>query len=384
MPEESPLDVEALVADLRAEARGLRETLGPGTLPAAESREEALAAVESGSRMGPFGGGPATGGAGLRLGNLGALADPGDVNFHSHRARAGRFVVEAKKLLRRLLTPILDRQGAFNRSVVDALAALDTAAASRAADLEARIDRLERGGDDTSERLDALPGGAEGAGSRFDARAFAERFRGSPEHVRDGQSAYLRWFPDPASGPVLDLGCGRGEFLDLLRERGIPAIGIESDPAMVEVARARGLDVRRGDAVAELRGAEDASLGGVVAFQVIEHLPFPRLLELLAVARRKLRPGGRLVLETVNVQSVFPWTRAWSMDPTHRHPVHPQTLGFLAEQAGFADVETVFCGPVDERTRLEEGQDLDRESRNARRLNDLLFAPQDYALVARA
>jgi O-antigen chain-terminating methyltransferase len=373
--EDPPIDVEALVAELREEAARRRATVGPGSLPPPESREQALAAAGD---VAPADHAPSSRGgiaAGLRLGNLGALADPGDVSFHSHRARTGLLVVEAKKLLRRLLTPILDRQAAFNRSAVDAFAALDAAGASRMAELASRVAELER-------RLPGPPPESEGVG--FDARAFADRFRGSSDHVRTAQSAYLRWFPGPESGPVVDLGCGRGEFLDLLRERCIEASGIEADPELVAAGRARGLDVREGDAVAELHLAPDASLGGIVAFQVIEHLPFARLLELLALARRKLRPGGLLLLETVNVQSVFPWTRAWSMDPTHRHPVHPQTLRFLAEQAGFRDVETVFSGPVDDRARLEEGPDLDRETRNARRLNELLFAPQDHALVARA
>ncbi len=377
MAEDPPIDVEALVADLREEASRIRTSTGAGSVPPPETREAALAAVGSAGAVDLSSIGGPGGSAGLRLGNLAALADPGDVAFHSHRARSGRVVVEAKKLLRRLLTPILDRQGAFNRSVVDALAALDATGATRASSIESRLEALER-------RAGVDADASAGSTGAFDARAFGDRFRGSPEHVRAGQSAYLRWFPDAGAGPVVDLGCGRGEFLDLLRARGIVAIGIESDPELVLAGRARGLDVRPGDAVAELHRCEDASLGGVVAFQVIEHLPFPRLLELLALARRKLRPGGRLVLETVNVQSVFPWTRAWSMDPTHRHPVHPETLRFLAEQAGFAEVEIVFSGPVDERTRLEEGPDLDRESRNARRLNELLFAPQDHALVARA
>lgn len=372
MAEDPPVDVEALVADLRDEATRVRARAGGQAVPPAESRAEALSAV--GGDVGLQG--PAIGGgAGLRLGNLGALADPGDVAFHSHRARAGRVVVEAKKLLRRLLTPILDRQGAFNRAVVDALAALDATGSTRASSIESRLEDLERRAGVESSRIPP---------ASFDARAFGDRFRGSPEHVRRAQSAYLRWFPDAAAGPVVDLGCGRGEFLELLRERGIAAIGVESDPELVQAGRARGLEVRPGEAVAELQRCGDATLGGIVAFQVIEHLPFPRLLELLALARRKLRPGGCLVLETVNVQSVFPWTRAWSMDPTHRHPVHPQTLRFLAEQAGFAEIEIVFSGPVDDEVRLEEGPDLDRESRNARRLNELLFAPQDHALVARA
>ena len=384
MTTDEPPDVEVLVAELRAEAQRLRESIGPGRVPGPMSREEALAGVAT-VAMAPdgFGGNEEAANSlaagGLGLDNLGALADPGDVAFHSHRARTGRFVVESKKVLRRLLTPILDRQAAFNRAAVDALASLDLKAGKRDTLLLRRIEDLEHR---LAEAVGITAATAH-TSAGFDARAFGERFRGSREQVKLAQTAYMEHFVGPSSGPIADLGCGRGEFLELLRAAGIEAWGIESDSAMVEELRSRGLAVREGDAVALLHDCADESLGGIVAFQVVEHLPFPRLVELLRLARRKLRVGGVLVLETVNVQSVYPWTRAWSMDPSHRHPLHPQTLHFLAEQAGFPSVDIVFSDPVDDATRLEEGPDEDRATRNARRLNELLFAPQDYALVAR-
>src|SRR5262249_31414073 len=148
--------------------------------------------------------------------------------------------------------------------------------------------------------------------------------------------------------------------------------------------RAQGLDVRLGDALFALESAADGSLGGVVSFQVVEHLSLWKVARLVRFARQKLRRGGCFIAETVNVASLFALTNRWRLDPTHRQPLHPLTLRFLAERAGFAEVELVFAGDVEPGTRLEEGRDEDRETRNARRLNALVYAAQDYAVVARA
>src|SRR6185295_3637443 len=128
------------------------------------------------------------------------------------------------------------------------------------------------------------------------------------------------------------------------------------DPELVAAARGEGLDVRDGDALWALESARDGSLGGVVAFQVVEHLPFAKIVRLVDLARVKLRAGGTLILESVNVQSLIAWTRAWSLDPTHRQPVHPLTLRFIVEQAGFARTELVYAGDVEAGLRLEEGE----------------------------
>jgi O-antigen chain-terminating methyltransferase len=313
----------------------------------------------------------------VRTSHLAALADPGDAEIHSHRARLGQAIVAVKRTLRRLLTPVLDRQAAFNRAAIDSLAELERAAAAQISALSRHVLELDA-------RLELLATPETPSEDRFDYRAFEAAFRGSREHVRAQQSRYLDEFPDAGSGPVLDLGCGRGEFLELLRESGVTAWGVERDAAIVEEARALGLDVRRGDLLWALESAADASLGGVVAFQVVEHLPFWKIVRLVHLARAKLRPGGCLILETVNVQSLIAWTRGWSLDPSHRQPVHPLTLRFLVERAGFSRAELRYSGEVEADVALEVGDGEDREVRNARRLNELLFAPQDYAVVARA
>jgi O-antigen chain-terminating methyltransferase len=219
--------------------------------------------------------------------------------------------------------------------------------------------------------------------------AFESRMRGRTEEVRGRQRIYLDDFREAA--PVLDVGCGRGEFLSLLREAGVEARGVDADADMVAYARGEGLDVEQADALAHLEGLEDGSLGGIFCAQVVEHLPPPALLRLLELAFAKLRPGGLLVAETINPLSPLA-LRNYFADLTHAQPLVPETLALLARQAGFHEVETRFLNEPPERERLHPVKLPDDASldaaraalmQNVERLNDLLFGPLDYAIVAR-
>jgi O-antigen chain-terminating methyltransferase len=368
----SELDVDALVAELRREAEERRAALGRSGLPVAEDRATALRAVARSDET------TALGGFGRlveasRLATLSALADPGDVDFHSHRARLGRVVIAVKQVLRRLLTPVLDRQAAFNRASVQAFSALDEGLGQRLQAIERRLIELEEASPVAGEAV---------AGVSFDYGAFEDRFRGDRSHVRRQLERYLTYFPTAAAGPVADLGCGRGEFLELLRDAGVEAWGVDLDARRAAACAGLGLEVRTGDALRALEDVGDGALGGIVSFQVVEHLSLGKTVRLLAVARRKLRPGGCLIVETVNVQSLITFTRAWTIDPSHRQPVHPLTLRFLAEHAGFARCELLYGSEVEEGTALEIEHGGDATERNVARLNALVFGPQDYALVA--
>ncbi len=204
---------------------------------------------------------------------------------------------------------------------------------------------------------------------------FEERFRGDPKAIADSQRFYLS-FLRGAPGPVLDAGCGRGEFLGLLREEGMTASGVESNPVSVRLCRDAGLAVVEGDAVASVAAAAPGSLGAVVAFQVVEHWPAAQVFTFLAAARRALAPGGVLIAETVNTDSLSA-LRAFFLDPTHVRPVPPAALEFLAEAAGFVDVRVEYRSPLPPEERLAE------RGENDARLNRLLFGPQDYAVIAR-
>ena len=218
--------------------------------------------------------------------------------------------------------------------------------------------------------------------------AFENRFRGRSEDVRERLASYLELFQDLA--PVVDLGCGRGEFLELLKAKGIAARGVEASANSAGECRARGLDVAEGDLVDFLRGHAEASLGGVFAAQVAEHLPPAVLQALLREAHRALRPGGLLALETVNPRSVIGLLEVFNRDLTHEKPLHPETLSFLAAAAGFTDVRVELRSPVEPAARLQpvpgEGlppRAVDVLNENVERLNALLYGPQEYVLLAR-
>jgi O-antigen chain-terminating methyltransferase len=187
--------------------------------------------------------------------------------------------------------------------------------------------------------------------------------------VKERQRVYVDDFRGAA--PVLDVGCGRGELLELLRAAGVEARGIDPDADMVAFARGEGLDVEQADAVSYLDSLDDASLGGIFMGQVVEHLPAPMLVRTLELAAAKLRPGGVLVAETINPLSPLA-LRNYFADLTHAQPLVPDTLALLARQAGFASVETRFLNPP---ARPDDGV--------ASEVADILFAPLDYAIVAR-
>lgn len=204
-------------------------------------------------------------------------------------------------------------------------------------------------------------------------REFEELFRGGESDVLEKVQGYVDLFE---LSPVVDLGCGRGELLGALREAGIDAYGVDSNGSMIEHCRAKGLQVFHEDLLEHLIRLQEATLGGIVATQVVEHMRPAGVQRLLAEARRVLVPGGRIVLETPNPTSVWAYTQNWVRDPTHRWAVHPDTLRFMATKAGLRVIDIRFTTPVPEGERLK-ASDPDTD-----RLNHFLYGPQDFALVA--
>jgi O-antigen chain-terminating methyltransferase len=230
---------------------------------------------------------------------------------------------------------------------------------------------------------------------------FEDQFRGSPEDIRRRVAAYLPLFAEADSQglrneghDVLDIGCGRGEFLELLRERGVAARGIDVNPAMVDICRAQGLDVVRADALTYLRGLPEGSLGGLFAAQVVEHLEPRYLTQLLDAAFDKLRPGAPIVLETINPACWFAFFESYIRDLTHVRPVHPDTLKYLLVATGFQHVEVTYRAPYPESDKLQPlaigtprttGLDdlVETLNANVEKINRLLFTYLDYAAVGR-
>ena len=170
-------------------------------------------------------------------------------------------------------------------------------------------------------------------------RAFEDRYRGSRALIKQRLQAYAsfleatRGLSAPAS--ILDLGCGRGEWLELLRERGFPARGVDLDAGMLANCSDLGLDVRQMDALVALREVPDASVSVVSAFHLVEHIPFETVRQLIAEAYRILVPGGLLLMETPNPENLVVGTANFYLDPTHERPVPPLLLSFATEYAGF-------------------------------------------------
>lgn len=213
---------------------------------------------------------------------------------------------------------------------------------------------------------------------------FENRFRGSEEDIRKQQLGYADAFRK--GGKVLDLGCGRGEFLDLLRENGIDGEGVDLNGQMIEICLDKGLNCRQGDILERLAEAPDGSLDGIFSSQVVEHLRPAYLKRLVETAYAKLALGGTIVIETVNPASVFALVQIYFLDLSHEKPVHPRALQFMLESAGFSDVEVRYSAPLDaERLRELPGADerTSMMNENFDRLNDLLFAPQNYAVLGK-
>ncbi|MBN1224756.1 MAG: class I SAM-dependent methyltransferase [Candidatus Aminicenantes bacterium] len=212
---------------------------------------------------------------------------------------------------------------------------------------------------------------------------FENRFRGSEDSIKLQLKKYLAYFPEGSR--VLDLGCGRGEFLELLKKKGIEATGIDINEQMIALCREKGLECQKADILEKLAGYSDSSLGGIFSSQVIEHLAPVYLKRMLELAYFKLSPGSPIVLETINPTSVFALVQIYHLDISHKQPIHPQALKFLLESTGFGKVTIHYTEPL-EKEMLETlpGAD-DRTSilnQNIDNLNKLLYAPPNYAAIA--
>jgi O-antigen chain-terminating methyltransferase len=257
------------------------------------------------------------------------------------------------------------------------------------------VDELGRVARDTQDRLQSVEaelrslqargGGGhdvDGWGPRFAAiyADFTEHFRGSTAEVSAKLEGYL---PDvhllAGPGGVVDLGCGRGEWLALLRAAGVAARGVDANPAFVAAGRARGLDMELGDALGYLEALPPDSIDMVTAFHVIEHLATEDLLALLEAARGALRPGGCLLLETPNPTNLVMAACDFYNDPTHRSPLPPALTEYLVSTQGFRDVEVRPLHPKTSPLMPTGGANA------CARVHELVvqahFGPQDYAVL---
>ena len=219
--------------------------------------------------------------------------------------------------------------------------------------------------------------------------ALENRFRGTRDDILKRVEVYVPYLPEGAA--VLDLGCGRGETLRALADRGFEPRGVDASAEMVRQCREQGLAAEEGDLFVGLESCAEGTLGGIIALHVIEHLPAESVDRLVRLARRALTPGGVLILETPNPLSLVVAARNFWIDPTHLRPVHPETLRLTYELAGFDPVERIDLRPFEGDDPLPEIalDDLPETARELAhrvnllrdRLNELLFGYQDYGIV---
>lgn len=207
---------------------------------------------------------------------------------------------------------------------------------------------------------------------------FEDRFRGTREDIKEGVKVYLPYIKAVNAGtynsPLLDIGCGRGEWLELLKENGLEAKGVDINSVLVNECRGRNLEVIENDVIPYLRGLPDSSLGALTGLHIIEHLPFKMLIGLLDETVRVLKPGGIAIFETPNPENILVGSCNFYLDPTHRKPLPSSMMKFMAEARGLSGVEILNLHPVSEAKRLS-GSDV------ADRFNEYFYGPQDYAVI---
>jgi len=231
----------------------------------------------------------------------------------------------------------------------------------------------------------------ESAGEGYTYYLFETKGRGPETFIKNQQKDYIKYFEN--LDPVLDMGCGRGEFLELLKESGIASEGFDSNEDMVEICIQKGLKASRKNVLTDLDSMDDAIWGGIFAGQVVEHFHSSKLINWYENAYRLLKPGGVIVIETVNTSSIYALINHYYRDPTHHTPRHPETYAFMAESAGFLDVKIDYVSPVPDSAIIEIEpipDTLPDESRpllvsilkSIEQLQNMIYAPCDILITA--
>ena len=311
-----------------------------------------------------------------------------DYKITSHRNLLGPILVGGRKLVhdevRRYLDPIVSKQNEFNYQVIGAIESIK----------KENMEHIKNMAQEKTPRAGEWKNEIDDIGkiaSDVNYYTFEDRFQGSRNEIKQRQMAFAPFFRGCRN--VLDIGCGRGEFLELMRENGVNAQGIDIDDDMVEYCQCIGYKVVKIDALACLERTEDKSLDGIFVGRVIEYLEPDYLIRMLKLCREKLKFGFYIVIETANPLSMTSLANFY-IDTWHKKPIHPETLKYLASMAGFRDLELKFANPVLDEYRLKKidtGQLADESLKvalagyndNVGRLNDVLFGPQEYSVTGK-
>lgn len=346
----------------------------------------------------------------------------------SHRKIVGPSLVKTRKFLHeeiiRATWPMASKQIDFNRSVANAVLGLQKkinmveSRNRKMINLSERFDGLTSKLDKSSVPQIALSNfdrlgniikkedeisakkqtNNEKIMSNHDYFIFENRYRGPEKIIKEKHKKYIKYFK--GGKDILDIGCGRGEFLELLKENKIKAKGIDINNYMCTRCRKKGLDAENVDVITYLNRLKDNSLGGIFISHVIEHMPPTELVELTKLAYKKMRPGW-FIAETPNHLCLYSLVNS-HIDMSHKRLIHAETMRFLLETTGFKDITFEFSSEVSKNIRLEElnpkkqqsrldkilhknGRisNLETINRNTKKINDFLFGDQDYVVFAR-
>ncbi len=305
-----------------------------------------------------------------------------DAPIITHRFLYARIVIFIKRAIRKTIgwyvKSFFLQQRAFNASIVQFLNILDEDMHRK----DELIDLLRREIQSLKTEISSLESTVNtrkrGLGERY--LKFEDDFRGSRELIK----GFFREFVPFLAGPgiVYDLGCGRGEMLELLQEANIECVGIDSNPAMVKLCLALNLPAVLEDIGDYVSRLKDNTAGGFFISQVVEHLEVYELTDLLEETHAKLAPGSPLIIETPNPLTVLVSSNTFHLDLTHKLLVHPDTLVHMLKTIGFTEIETKFRHPFPKEDTFQDGTD-DDTSPLILKLNHLLYGPRDYAVIAR-
>lgn len=209
---------------------------------------------------------------------------------------------------------------------------------------------------------------------------FENKFRGTEQEIKDRQKVYVprlrKLGIDFRKTPLLDIGCGRGEMLEVLKEANIEAIGLDLNESMVKRCNERGLKAVQAEALSYLRKQPSGSLGAITGFHIVEHIPFGFLLRLFEECYRVLTPGGVIIFETPNPENLHVGSFSFYYDPSHLHPIVPDVLAFAVENRGFDKAEILRLHP-----KGDGQENTNRKDPYVREIVARFYGPQDYAVI---
>ena len=272
-----------------------------------------------------------------------------------------------------------------NNTLIERLTSEEEFLKSKLSSMEKKLKAAPVQSSETAAVQSAAPA-AESSGSDYDDIDyfdFENHFRGSIDSIKKSQEFYLKYYRGKKK--VVDIGCGRGEFLSLMQDNGIPAEGVDIYEPYTEYCNMKGLKATCGDGCDFLEKTE--GVDGIFVGQVVEHLKPHQIIRLCNTAYERLEDGGCIILETPNPTSLSIYTNAFYIDPSHIKPVHPLTMQYYLEKAGFKDIEIIYTEssrPPFEIPPLKcaEAENTAEFNEAMKRVSDIIFGSQDYAVVA--